>query len=185
MIVRIGDKVCIANTEKEHLREYGSRTGIVIAKKGKEIVLRVLEDDVMNGVISVCEEDIQHVYIKPDFCSDEYAEFVDSRLKTLETDSENLLHCAVGCCTEAGEYLSTVKKIYFYGKEIDGPVFDNMVEELGDMLFYLVGACNTLGLTLADIAEQNQEKLEKRYPTGYSDSDALARADKGGEDAQD
>lgn len=181
--VRIGDRVCIADSEKEHLKQYGGRVGIVIAKKGEEIVLRMLEDDIMNGVISLNSEDLSEVY--PEFNPEEYAEFVASRLKPLETDSENLLHCAVGCSTEAGEHLSTVKKIYFYGKEIDGDVFENIVEELGDMLFYLVGACNTIGVTLGEVADENRKKLEKRYPSGYSDRDALARADKGGEDAQD
>lgn len=181
--VRVGDKVWIAESDKEHLRQYGGRCGIVISKKGEEIVLKLQDDEIMNGVISLSDDDIADIF--PGFDAEEYSEFVASRLKPLETDSENLLHCAVGCSTEAGEHLSTAKKIYFYGKEIDGDVFENIVEELGDMLFYLVGACNTLGLSLGEVAEENVRKLEKRYPSGYSDRDALARADKGGEDAAD
>jgi NTP pyrophosphatase (non-canonical NTP hydrolase) len=180
---RVGDRVCIGYSDKDHLRPLAGRVGIVIAKKGEEIVLRMLDDSVMNGVVSVVSDDLEEVY--SEFNAEDYAEFVASRLKPLKTDSENLLHCAVGCATEAGEHLSTVKKVYFYGKEMDGDVYENIVEELGDMLFYLVGACNTIGVTLAEVAEENRSKLEKRYPSGYSDSHALARADKGGPNAKD
>ena len=117
-----------------------------------------------------------------EFRQEDYSKFVSSRLKPLDGLKANLLHCAVGCSTEAGEFLSTAKKLWFYDKELDDKAMENIVEELGDILFYLVGACNTISSTLSRIASENQAKLEKRYPVGYSNEAALARADKGGND---
>ncbi len=58
-------------------------------------------------------------------------------------------------------------------------------EELGDVLWYIACLASAFDLSMQEIAQANVEKLEKRYPSGYSDRDALARADKGGIDAQD
>lgn len=181
-MIRVGDVVGIGGG-KTHLNDVCGRVGIVIADKGNEFVVRLLEDDVMNGIVGALKEDDLEC-LSCYFNAEEYAAFVESRLKPLSSDAENLLHCGVGCATEAGELLSTVKKVFFYGKHVDSDVLDNIEEELGDILFYLVGACNTVGLTLDEVARANRSKLEKRYPTGYSDADALARADKrGSEDA--
>ena len=182
-MIRVGDYVSIVGGRNTHLDSLQGREGIVIADKGNEFVVRLVEDDVMNGVVGALkEEDLS--CITYNFNCEEYAQFVASRLKPLDSDAENLLHCGVGCATEAGELLSTVKKVYFYGKQVDREVLTNIEEELGDILFYLVGACNQVGLTLDEVALANQKKLTKRYPKGYSDSDALARADKEGtEDA--
>jgi NTP pyrophosphatase (non-canonical NTP hydrolase) len=180
--MRVGDVVSLRSSEKEHVAHHCGRVGIIISDKGNEYVVRLLEDDVMNGIVGgLAVQDLEP--ISTSFDSADYAEFVASRLKPLDTDAENLLHCAVGCSTEAGEHLSTAKKVYFYGKDVDKDVYENIVEELGDMLFYLVGACNTIGVTLDEVADENRKKLEKRYPSGYSNKAALERADKAGSDA--
>jgi NTP pyrophosphatase (non-canonical NTP hydrolase) len=177
MRFRIGDLVGVRAGHK-----YSFRSGVVIADKGNEYVLRFLEDEMARGVVGgFTGTDLTPLI--DEFREGDYFEFVRSRLKKLETTNENLLHCAVGCATEAGELLSTAKKVSFYGKPLEPAVLENIIEELGDILFYVVGACSTVGVSLARVAAENQKKLEKRYPTGYSDSDALARADKGGSDA--
>lgn len=113
-----------------------------------------------------------------------YARFVKSLAKPLGTFAADLHHMATGCATEAGEFLSTTKKIWVYGQTIDTVNKEgsthrvNAVEELGDMLFYIQGAANLLGYTLEKIAQENMEKLQKRYPTGYSDALAAQRLDK-------
>jgi len=112
-----------------------------------------------------------------------YSEFVASRLKPMERPVDNILHCVLGCGTEAGELMSTAKKLWAYEKPMGAAERENLIEEAGDLLFYLVGLCNSLGITMSQIAEENRRKLVKRYPNGYSNSDAVARADKGGVDA--
>ena len=87
----------------------------------------------------------------------------------------HLNHCAVGIAGESGELLDAVKKHFYYNKPLDRA---NVIEELGDIEFYMAAMRLALGLTREEILEANQSKLEKRYPTGYSDKAAVERADK-------
>lgn len=87
-----------------------------------------------------------------------------------------LMHAAVGIAGEAGELLDATKKAWVYNKPLDR---ENMLEELGDMFFYVVKAMQMLGFSLNDVIKKNQDKLAKRYPQGvYSDQHAQARLDK-------
>ena len=58
------------------------------------------------------------------------------------------------------------------------PDWENITEELGDLLFYIQGMANILGIPLQVLIDQNMNKLTKRYPQGYTDQAAIARADK-------
>jgi NTP pyrophosphatase (non-canonical NTP hydrolase) len=53
-----------------------------------------------------------------------------------------------------------------------------MIEELGDLLWYIAYACEVIGEPLEIVARDNIEKLKKRYPEAYSDFNAHARIDK-------
>jgi NTP pyrophosphatase (non-canonical NTP hydrolase) len=85
------------------------------------------------------------------------------------------LHAAVGISGEAGELLGMVKANWIYGREFD---HDNMLEECGDLLFYIAAMLDTNGLTLHHAMQNNYDKLKKRYPDGYTDKAANERADK-------
>lgn len=107
-----------------------------------------------------------------------YHAFVASRFKDMGSKTDNLLHATVGLAGEGGEALDAAKKHWAYGKELDE---ENLKEELGDAIFYIVAACNLMGWTLAEVMEANVVKLSKRYPQGvYSNEQAIARADKQG-----
>lgn len=109
---------------------------------------------------------------------DEYASFVASRTKPMHSEIEDLLHAAVGISGEAGELLDAVKKTWVYGKRLDSV---NIIEELGDIMFYVQMAALNQNISLADIMNLNMVKLQLRYPTGYTDQAALDRADKKGD----
>lgn len=111
-----------------------------------------------------------------------YSAFVASRIKdgaellvSMTSAKMNLMHMAIGISGEAGELLDAVKKHVVYNKPLD---LDNIVEELGDIEFYLEGIRQELGLYRSDILEANAAKLERRYPLKYTDEQAQARADK-------
>ncbi len=89
----------------------------------------------------------------------------------------NLLHMIIGISGEAGEILDCVKKYAIYNKpEID---MEHLIEELGDMEFFLEGLRQELNLTRAQILGRNVAKLRLRYPDGHFDNDqAIERADK-------
>lgn len=86
------------------------------------------------------------------------------------------LHMAVGVAGEAGELIDAVKKYVVYNKDIDR---ENLVEEMGDIEFYMEGLRSSLGITREETITANMVKLGKRYSGGtYSDLDAQVRADK-------
>lgn len=107
-----------------------------------------------------------------------YARFVMSRAKPMGTVVTDLLHGAVGASGETGELLDAVKKCWVYGKEVTPEVVKNLKEECGDALFYIQIVCNVVGCSMQDLINENIEKLCLRYPDGYSNEAALARADK-------
>lgn len=83
----------------------------------------------------------------------------------------HMLHMAVGIAGEAGELLDAI-----YRKPIDR---DNVLEELGDLEFYMEGLRQGLGVTREETLEANIAKLGKRYKGhSYSDQAAIERADK-------
>ena len=87
----------------------------------------------------------------------------------------HLLHMALGVAGEAGELVDAIKKHVMYNKALD---VDNVREELGDLMYYITGMMLQLDMSEAEIKQSCIDKLRKRYPTGYSDEDAKARADK-------
>lgn len=44
-------------------------------------------------------------------------------------------------------------------------------------MWYIAAICTTLGLKLSDVMEQNIQKLNKRYPEGYSAKGSIERLD--------
>lgn len=98
----------------------------------------------------------------------------------LTPEAAHLWHMATGVSGEAGELLDAVKKHAIYVKPLDRA---NVVEELGDLEFYMEGLRASLGITREETLEANKMKLlGKRYASGsYSDAQAQARADKAGE----
>jgi NTP pyrophosphatase (non-canonical NTP hydrolase) len=109
-----------------------------------------------------------------------YGIFVDSRVKPLGTFTLDLLHAAVGTSGEAGELLDAVKKHWVYNKPLDRT---NVIEELGDLEFYMAAMRLVLGVSRDQVLQANVDKLCKRYPAGYTDAAAAARADKAVETA--
>jgi NTP pyrophosphatase (non-canonical NTP hydrolase) len=88
---------------------------------------------------------------------------------------DGLIHASLGLSGEAGEFADAVKRVAIYEGVADRA---NMVEELGDLLWYVAYACEVLGEPLEIVARENIEKLRKRYPEFYSDFHAHARMDK-------
>lgn len=86
-----------------------------------------------------------------------------------------LLHAGIGMSGETGEILDILKKGMAYGKEIDRT---HLKEEVGDVLWYMAIMLDELGVSFEEVMLKNAEKLRKRYPTGFSEKDAIARADK-------
>lgn len=92
-------------------------------------------------------------------------------LATLTPEKVHTWHMSSGIVGEAGELSEAVKKYVAYNKPLDRA---NVVEELGDLEFYMEGIRQGLGITRAETIANNIGKLNIRY----SDAAAQARVDK-------
>jgi NTP pyrophosphatase (non-canonical NTP hydrolase) len=99
----------------------------------------------------------------------------DAIFATLTPEKAHMLHMLLGLAGEVGELIDGYKKHLIYNKPIDR---ENLIEELGDIEFYLEGFRQGLNISRGDTLARNQEKLNKRYAEGYSDIAAANRADK-------
>ena len=121
----------------------------------------------------------------------EYDDFVITKKKDprqilaeFREEKADLLHMAVGISKEAGELLDAVARLCFYDKELD---VDNVIEEMGDIEFFMSGLRDRIAIILETNTESLQKeilslnilKLSKRYASGgFSNEEANARADK-------
>lgn len=62
---------------------------------------------------------------------------------------------------EAGECIDILKKVEFQGHTFDP---NRLIDELGDVLWYVAQTATGLGVSLADVAQHNIDKLRERYP---------------------
>lgn len=105
-------------------------------------------------------------------------------VRQLDPRKAHLWHMASAAQGEAGELFDAIKKHVIYDKPLD---VTNVIEELGDLEFYLQGIRESLGITREQTLHANLTKLltgkNARYAEGiYSDAQAQARADKEGEE---
>lgn len=97
-------------------------------------------------------------------------------LESMSADKAHLMHMVMGVSGEVGELLDAIKKHIAYNKPLD---YAHIVEELGDIEYYLEGLRQGLNIQRDFVLEENVKKLSKRYPgLNYSDAAAQARADK-------
>jgi len=112
-----------------------------------------------------------------------YEQFVNALVKNghkikeeLTGDECHTIHMIMGICGEAGELLDAVKKTVIYRKNLDRT---NVIEELGDIEFYLEGFRQSVGISRDETIKENMDKLSKRYAKiAYTDEAAQTRADK-------
>lgn len=75
-----------------------------------------------------------------------------------------ILNGVLGLAGESGEVVDLVKKHLFQGHELDK---EKLVDELGDVCWYVAIIAKGLGYSLEEIMRMNIEKLLKRYPNGF------------------
>ena len=81
-------------------------------------------------------------------------------------------HAVMGLVTEAGELMDQLKKAKIYRKDLDKV---NLIEEAGDVMWYLALLCDELQVDFEDVWDRNIKKLAARYPEKYSQEKAMNR----------
>lgn len=102
-------------------------------------------------------------------------------------------NAALGLTGEAGEVADLIKKAVYHGRGFDYVAFDgipaspnnekavkvkDVKDELSDILYYVSATAQEFGFTLEDVAKHNKEKIEKRFPEGFSTEASAQKADK-------
>lgn len=132
-----------------------------------------------------------------------WSAYIDAMRRTsaqLITDNEALAAGALGLCGEAAEVVEeaealgdkgaqdavagmskhaghvadVVKKIVFHGRQ---DLRTKLVDELGDVFWYIALLIDTADISLEEVLTYNVQKLQKRYPEGFSTAHSIQRAD--------
>lgn len=113
-----------------------------------------------------------------------YDEFVR---KLFKPQSEEFMkfHAGLGVTGEAGELGDVIKRELIYNSPVTSekkPIRTGIIEELGDLRFYMQAVMNLYGVTEQEVLQHNACKLMERYEgLEYSDKKAQNRADKQGQ----
>lgn len=93
-------------------------------------------------------------------------EYQREALRTADTNNLDrlLVNGVMGLCGEAGEAIDIVKKWKFQGHPLDA---DHLINELGDVAWYLAVTCTAIGIPLEEVLLRNKKKLRARYPEGF------------------
>lgn len=96
--------------------------------------------------------------------------------KFIPKDLDNkLLWLITGLLEENGELLQILRQKEYKNQDID---ISHLKEELGDVLYFVIGLMNHFDLSLEEIMLNNIIKLNKRFPTGeYNIVDAIKKVD--------
>lgn len=103
--------------------------------------------------------------------TDYYQQAVALTINRNLTSDEQRLHALYGIASEAGKLNGIYQKAY-QDREIDG---SKLINELGDLLWFIVEYCNAMDWTLENIMMTNIQKLRKRYPNGFEEERSLHR----------
>jgi NTP pyrophosphatase (non-canonical NTP hydrolase) len=105
---------------------------------------------------------------------DKYQKFAKKTSATAKSDptTTSLMVSVLGLIGESAEVSEHIKKHFGHGHEL---CKTKMIDELGDVLWYISDICTQLKIDLGIVAELNIEKLQKRYPEGFKTEDSINR----------
>lgn len=86
--------------------------------------------------------------------------------------SDRVEHAIFGMVTESSELLDVIKKSRYYHKPVDP---GHLIEEAGDVMWYLAQFADAMGVTFEDLWQMNIKKLSVRYPEKFTKDEALNR----------
>ena len=88
------------------------------------------------------------------------------------TSYQKIQNGCYGMNGEAGECIDILKKHEFQGHALDPA---KLVDELGDVLWYIAQTATGLSVTLEYVAQHNVDKLKERCPDGFDADKSIHR----------
>ena len=102
----------------------------------------------------------------------EYQKLAMTTLNPALSERDVLINGVMGLCGESGEVIDIVKKHLAQGHELNR---EKIIDELGDVAWYIAEIATVLGVQLEDILTGNIEKLKRRFPDGFSTEKSINR----------
>lgn len=94
----------------------------------------------------------------------DFSDYQIQAIKTAIYPADSMVtYPALGLAGEAGEVCNKIKKVIRDGTEINK---EELIGELGDVLWYLAALARDLDISLQVVAEQNIKKLQDRQQRG-------------------
>lgn len=91
-------------------------------------------------------------------------EYQRKAMRTATHKCYDLANAALGLTGEAGEVADIIKKHLYQGHDLYP---SEVIEELGDVLWYVALMADYFNVTLSFVMQQNITKLKARYPEGF------------------
>lgn len=151
----------IKEEDRQKCFEYGVKR--VYGEQAMKLLRTAMKEQSVQQQQKLSEQQFSLVKYVEDCCRTE-CKYEDATYRANEYI--NLLHGAIGLCTETGELQDAIKKFVFYGKDLD---IVNIGEEIGDICWYISIICNCIGLDFEECLKKNIEKLKKRYPEKFTE----------------
>ena len=167
------DKQCTENLNEAYANAFGSRDAAVkFIQDVLDPEFELTVDAPMNGY----DDDFKSY---PDMVEKLCKPGVEI-LESLLPEKAHAIHMAIGVVGEAGELIDSIKKWTIYNKPLDR---ENVIEELGDLEFFMEGLRQVFGISRQETLDQNRKKLadknKGRFAKGkYTDQQAHERLDK-------
>lgn len=102
----------------------------------------------------------------------EYQKLASKTLNPKLSKKDILINGVMGLCGESGEAIDIVKKHLAQGHDLNK---EHLIEELGDITWYLAETSYALDISLEEVLKLNIEKLQKRYPEGFDKQKSIDR----------
>lgn len=102
----------------------------------------------------------------------EYQQLAMTTLNKEIPQDQLIINACLGLSGEVGEVNDLIKKNMFQGHPLNK---DDLINELGDIAWYLAEAATALQIDLDEILTRNIAKLKKRFPDGFSTDKSINR----------
>lgn len=163
-----------------------ARTSAPVTALQKSRLMEVWESDIgvefRDALLSGFPTDALKSYVYYNTPKDVAKELEDFKKLLKNTEAEvtinlsdatvEFVHGFLGLKSEVGEVAQAYYKGLFNGVPMD---IGELKGELGDALFFITQMARSHGLTLEEVMEANIAKRLKRFPKGFSETDAVNR----------
>lgn len=107
---------------------------------------------------------------------DEYQALARRTQNKALSEMEKGYHALHGMASEVGEIHGIYQKAYQGHVQVN----EDVLKELGDLLWFMAEYADALEVSLEWVAQMNIEKLRKRYPEGFDTEHSVHREEYGG-----